>query len=58
MAIRYTTSATNTPYPWTRENILVDDAYWETFINSEGHPEHQQIFDDGLAKGLITIIGS
>ena len=54
MPIQTFTTAT-TP-DWSGLEILVDETYWDTYIAAEGQPNFDQVYLDGLAQGLITVI--
>ena len=52
--IIHTTATTD---GWTFVEIDINEAYYPTLIAADGTPEYLQIFNAGLAQGLITIIG-
>lgn len=56
MPIQTHTTATTPDNDWDGHMIEVDESFWETYLAAEGQPNFQQVYDQGLAQGLITVI--
>jgi len=48
---------TATTEGWTFVDIDIDESYYPTLLAADGTPDYLQVFNTGLAQGLITIIG-
>lgn len=57
MPIETFTTATTPDGDWDGHMIQVQDEYWDDYIAAEGQPNFQEVYNTGLAQGLITIIG-
>jgi hypothetical protein len=51
------TFTTATTIDWSGKDILVDESYWDTYVAAEGSSNLDQVYNNGVAQGLITIIG-
>jgi hypothetical protein len=56
MSIITFTTATTADGDWDGHMIEVQDAYWDTYIVADGQLNFQEVYNNGLAQGLITVV--